>query len=325
MLVAGSDDGAYRITDLDGESSAEKVLDSGRVMRVRELAGVDGVFAATETGLYHSPDAEDWRRLDTPREQVYAVAADPRGNRLYAGTRPAAVYVTEDPPDGGGATDPEWRELEGFQKLPSREEWRLPRHENLAQVRSLRVHPDAPDRLVAGVEVGGVHVGHDGGETWEERRGAVHDDVHQLHVVDSEEFLASTGFGLYRTTDAGRTWHRLDDGVEGRYFRMAYSADGVLYASGAGGPSSNWAGGADAGLFECHDGETLTRVESPCPDEVVVGWTQVDGDVVGATHRGNLLRRRDGEWRWVGSVPVPGEVTGRYVPLCEFRATGISR
>lgn len=54
--------------------------------------------------------------------------------------------------------------------LPSREEWRLPRNENLAQVRDVHVPDQHLERVVAGVEVGGVHLSDDGGETWTERR-----------------------------------------------------------------------------------------------------------------------------------------------------------
>lgn len=58
-----------------------------------------------------------------------------------------------------------WRELEGFQELPSREEWFTPRHRNKAHVRSLDTHPDTPDRVIAGVKIGGVHPSDDHGET----------------------------------------------------------------------------------------------------------------------------------------------------------------
>ncbi|MFC7197350.1 glycosyl hydrolase [Halosimplex aquaticum] len=177
MLLAGSDDGVYRLPDLDGsaERTAEQELWSGRVVRLRQFDAIDGVFAASTTALCHSPDGETWIGLGVPREQTYAVGALPDG-RLYAGTRPAHVYAGEfEYGARAGPTDDvgpfvDWVECEGFQDLPARDEWRLPRHENLAQVRDLHHDPAAPERLVAGVEVGGVHVSDDRGETWEERR-----------------------------------------------------------------------------------------------------------------------------------------------------------
>lgn len=97
-----------------------------------------------------------------PREEVFSVVVNPDGDRLYAGTHPAHLYVSTD----DGET---WTELEGLQDLPSREEWHTPRHRNETHIRSLGVHPDAPERVIAGVEVGGVHVSEDDGETWTER------------------------------------------------------------------------------------------------------------------------------------------------------------
>ncbi|WP_158059263.1 WD40/YVTN/BNR-like repeat-containing protein [Halorussus halophilus] len=321
MLVAGSDDGVYQLRGVleSGKTTAEKVLDAGRVMRVRQFDAVDGLFVTSETGLYHSHHGDEWTNLAVPEEHVYAVAVDPTGERVYAGTRPAHLYVSDTVQPVGGAVgdDAEWRELESFQALPSRDEWRLPRHENLAQVRSLCTHPDAPDRVVAGVEVGGVHLSDDGGERWEERRQDVHDDIHHLHLAGPDEFVAATGFGLYRSTDAGQSWTRLDDGDDHRYFREAFTHDGVIYAGGAHGSSSTWNEESGYALFEYRDG-CLQAVEYPVPDEVPLGWCTVDERVVTATHRGTLLRRSATGWERVGTVPTPGEVGGRYLPLSWF-------
>ncbi|WP_436929227.1 WD40/YVTN/BNR-like repeat-containing protein [Halosimplex halobium] len=343
MLLAGSDDGVYRFSDLDGpaDRTAERTLASGRVMRLRTFDGLDGgfarersetssdssdgAFAATTTGLFHSPDGETWVDLGVPTEAVYSVGALP-GGRLYAGTRPARVYAGEfegvdagESDDGGPAV--EWRECEGFQRLPSREEWRLPRHDDLAQVRDLHHDPADPDRLVAGVEVGGVHGSDDGGETWAELRGddaagdVVDDDIHELHVAGPGEYVAATGFGLFRTTDAGASWTRLDGGVDQRYFRTAFSLDGTVYAGGALANSATWDDpDADPELFAVRDG-AVEAVEFPPADETVTGMTAAGGDLVVATHRGSVLVRHGGEWTAVGELPVPGDLTGRYTPV----------
>ena len=317
MLIVGSDDGVYRMSGIESSesSNAEKAHDTGRVKRVRAFEGIEGVFAATETGLYHSPDGGTWTDLAVPTEKVYAVGASPDGARLYAGTRPARVYVARTD-DGVSNGDLEWRELDGFRELPSRDEWRLPRHENLAQVRDVHVHPAAPDRVVAGVEVGGVHVSDDQGTTWTERRDGVDDDIHELHLVGEDEFVAATGFGLFRSTDAGRSWTRLDESYEQRYFRAAFSVDGDVYAAGALASSSTWNDAdADPELFVCYDGETVEPVEHPCPGETVTGMTAIDGRVVAGTHRGTVLIQRSGDWVVDGSFPVSDDVTGRYTPL----------
>ncbi len=191
-------------------------------MRLTQFEAIRGIFAATQTGLYRRLDGE-WKNLEVPREQVYPVGAT-RVGRLFAGTRPAAVYTT------APADDETWEECDGLQKLPSRGEWRLPRHENLAQIRDVHVdpgHPSVSSRIVVGVEVGGIHCSEDGGETWFERHEGVANDIHELHIVGSGEYVAATGRGPYRSSDPGQSWTRLDTSIEQSYFRAVHEHDGV--------------------------------------------------------------------------------------------------
>lgn len=320
MLIAGSDDGVYRATGVDAPrtTTAEKALDDERVYRVRQFDTVAGVFAASTSGLYHSPDGHEWARVPIPVDEAYAVSADPAGERLYLGTRPSSVFVA-DVGTGLPTDDGQWTELDSFRDLREQSDWGLERHDWISQVRSIQTHPDAPDRLVVGVEVGGIHVSEDRGETWTDRsiRGfeAPHtDDIHHLALADSETIIASTGSGLYRSRDVGRTWTRLDTDVSQRYFREAFAHEGVVYAGAAPGPSPTWDEGGHA-LLEFHDGYPLQTVTSPRPDEHAIGWCATDETVLTATHRGTILRRRLGNWEVAGSVPTPGELRGRYLPL----------
>lgn len=324
MLVVGTADGAYRVRGVRdaGDVTVEKGLDASRVERVRWVDAVDGVFAASSDGLCFSTDGREWTDLGVPVDPVWAVAVSPDGERVYAGTVPTHVYAAAVPEAGLQSGRVEWHEVDGFRDLPSRDEWGVPRHDGNARVRDLCVHRDSPERLVAGVEPGGVHVSPDGGETWTERRDGVHEDVHSLHAVGDGEYVAATGRGLYRTTNAGRTWTRLDADVEQRYFRTVYEHDGVLYASGACvPPSDRWeTPAADPALFACRDGESLERVDSPRPTEVVVGWTTTNGVLVGATHRGTLLRQHGDSFVVAGAVPTTDTIPGCYYDLASVDA-----
>src|SRR5699024_1044070 len=144
-------------------------------LRLRRFG--DEVFAATRSGLFHSADrGESWTNLNVRRQEVYSVFLNTQNNKLYAGTHPAHPYVSED-------HGKSWRELTGLQDLPSRDSWRLPRHRNEAHIRSINVPPDAPERIIVGIEVGGVHVSEDGGRTWMERRDGLHDDIHHISMT----------------------------------------------------------------------------------------------------------------------------------------------
>lgn len=316
MLLVGSDDGVYHALGL-GEANlteTEKVLDSGRVMRLRQFEKINGVFAATRTGLYQLHDGTEWTNADVPQQKVYSVGTTGSSNYLYAGTRPAHIFAAE----LTDTADLVWDELDGFQELPSRDEWRLPRHDNLAQVRDLHADPGVPDRLVAGVEVGGVHLSNDGGESWAERSESVDDDIHELHVVGSEEYVAATGHGLYRTTDAGKAWERLDQAVPQSYFRSVFSIKGTIYASGALSNSSTWDDDdADPALFRYQD-ESLNSIDISQEGETVTGMTEVGDNLVVATHRGNLYAESVERWSNIGTFPVVGELTGRYTPITSY-------
>jgi len=299
-LLIGTRDGVFRTSGASFEE-ARQVLDCGRVLRVRRADATDGALAATQTGLFHSTRGGTWTNLGVPLSEVYSATFSPDRDRLYAGTHPAHVYVSTD----SGAS---WRDLVGFQDLPSRERWHTPRHRGEAHVRSLGVHPDAPERVVVGVEVGGVHVSEDRGRTWEERRTGVQDDVHHLLVLGVDEYVASTGGGLYRTRDVGLTWTRLDDDLPHTYFREAYDHAGVLYAAAARSPPPTWGGerGADAAIYESTDGgDTFERRDAPVsPREFVLAWTELDGQVVAGTNEGTVLvRADDGTWEQTGRVP----------------------
>ncbi|WP_247730822.1 glycosyl hydrolase [Halovivax limisalsi] len=329
MLYAGSTDGVYRITGIaDGASVAtDRVLASGSVYRLASVAfdGRRGLLAAGESGLVHSWNGREWTELPVPRDAVYAVAVSPSGGRLYAGTRPSGCFVAD--VDSSLPTDAaDWDPVAGFRRLAEREDWGIPRHDGISQVRSLETHPDAPNRLIAGVEVGGVHVSEDGGETWTARRidgfDAPHtDDVHHLAPADAETIVASTGSGLFRSTDVGRTWTRLDTGVSQRYARESIVHEGAVYAGLAPSSSTSWNEDDGHGLFVARDGsDSLEPIDAPAADEVVVGWGVVDGDLLAATHQGTLLARRAGDWSIAGQLPTPDAALARYLPLADHPA-----
>src|SRR5699024_4286697 len=292
--------GVYQgpIDDIDG---AVKVLDTKQVLRLRRFD--DEVFAATRSGLFRLADrGTTWTSLDVPRQEVYSVFLDTQNNKLYAGTHPAHLYVSED-------HGKSWHELTGLQDLPSRDSWKLPRHRNEAHIRSICAHPDAPQRIIVGIEVGGVHVSEDGGKAWTERRDGLHDDIHHVLIVGAAEYVASTG-GLYRTRDAGRSWTRLDKNVDHSYFREAFVSGGKLYAAAARSAPPSWQGqrGADAAPFESTDGGGhFTAISYPGqPADFVLAWAAPTKDaehVIAGTRGGRILRRVSDGWSQIGSIP----------------------
>lgn len=269
-LVAGTLDGAYRVSTADG--TAERTTEA-TVYRVH--AGPDGgVLAGTEEGVLHSADGHEWARRGDLRAGIRAVlTAD---DAWYAGGDAATVYRSDDCGDT-------WTACGGIDALADRERWRDRAPGDDAVVRTLAT---VGGTLLAGIETGGVLASPDGGDTWLDRSDGIHDDVHHL-LVDDGTVLAACGNGCYRSIDAGRSWRRLD--VDFRdfwfnYHREAARHDGA-YHLGANGWGPEAPGGR---LFElpvdADDGRESAVVPYPGEDEAFpVGWARADGTLYAGT------------------------------------------
>ena len=137
---------------------------------------------------------------------------------LYAGVAEAGLFVSRD----GGDT---WSEVEGLAAHETRPRWQ-PGAGGLC-CHSVLVHPDDPDRLWVGVSAVGVLRTDDGGASWslcnaglevaapDERHDGLGSCVHRLvqDPTDPDRLYQQNHRGVYRSTDAGDTWERLDDGL----------------------------------------------------------------------------------------------------------------
>jgi hypothetical protein len=303
-LLIGTPAGLYRGTP----EEAERTLGAA-VNRVRTFDGV--ALAATDDGLYRSTDGTSWDQVDIYGREVVSVLSVPGGDRTYVGTMPAGIYYT----DNGER----WRRCDALEDLPSRERWRRRARRGDAQVRTLAAHPDTPERVFAGVESGGVLVSEDRGDTWRECSLGVHDDVHHLLAVDADTYVAATGNGLYRTTDAGETWLRLDTDHRDfwyDYHRESIVHEGTFYTAAFAigrqdldelGALYEGAVTADARSFDRvgHPGDHEAFVTSFAADEtgLLAGTMRVRN---GFERRqpARILRREADGWRAIGTVPA---------------------
>lgn len=298
-LLVGTRDGVW-LADLAAGTEPERVCDAGKAYDLARTA--DGCLAASRTGLYRSGGAgEDWEGLDLPESHVTATSATPDGGRLFAGTRSARVFASDD----DGAT---WRELSGFSNLPSRDSWWNP--DVPPHVRTLETIPSVPDRVLAGVDGGGVHVSDDRGETWSERCTAVSAFVHHICPLGREEWVVAGDAGLFRTRDGGEWWDYLyGDDMYHRYFRGVVADGHVVYSGGARSHPPVWTGelGADAALYRLDLSERDPEFAlEPYPDEprdMVLSGTLLDGVPVAGTHLGKLLARENGTWETLAHLP----------------------
>ena len=320
VLLIGTRDGLFRTTNPT----------AGQLEHVREeTTGVTGtqsdVFAYSSDCLYRSSDSgKSWTAVDIPdSDRITAVETNPVTDDVYLATYPPArLYVSAD----SGET---WQQLGSFPDLPSVTVWKAKQQEfnSLREaggmIKDVTVHPDAPDRLIAGVELAGAFVSSDDGSTWEHRSQGLHSDVHTIiPLTRRDEYIAACGSGLYRTENAGQSWARVDTSYTyffHTYFHAALLYDDVVYTAAATGPPPTWRGkhGAETVLFESHnDADTLNRVAYPGePNEYIMAFTAFNGQVIagtvaqsldeGGTTRARLLQREDtGNWRTLTHIPA---------------------
>ena len=132
----------------------------------RVLVGTrDGVMVSDDTGA-------DWERVELPEADVFSVAIGAADGAVYAGTEPSHLFVAR---EGGG-----WSELEALQEIPSRPSWSFPPRPWTHHVRWIAPDPHRPERLLVGIELGGMMLSEDAGAGFSDHRPGAKRDTHGL-------------------------------------------------------------------------------------------------------------------------------------------------
>src|SRR3954468_21127152 len=134
------------------------VLEGHRLQCVAAAGG--RVLAGTlGGGVLRSDDAgATWDRVELPEADVFSVAISAADGTLYAGTEPSRLFAARD----GGP----WSELAALQDVPSRPRWSFPPRPWPPPGGGTRPAPPRADRLLVGIELGGVLASEDGGATF---------------------------------------------------------------------------------------------------------------------------------------------------------------
>ena len=218
-IYVGMHDGVCAVTSQDGGSSWQQGPATALPHAAARLAASPAdpgraYLAAYEAGVYRTDDGgRTWTHLVSyPSPYAHSVLAHPvEADTLYVGSEPATVYVSRD----GGET---WSELEGFTQVPESVDWSFHSPTRDSHVRDLRVAPNDPSRLYAGIEVGGMVRSGDGGQNWKQLPG-LNDDIHCVALSDArpQSVYVATARAPYRSSDGGDSWELINSGLERRY------------------------------------------------------------------------------------------------------------
>ena len=222
-LYAATGDAVAQIDSLDGERVvvSQNLEGRGAMSLAVDPRDPERIFVGTfDRGVYRSRDGGGvWESVGAgmANARVLSIAISPceRVNGLsvvYAGTEPSDVLRSED----DGAT---WRGAPALTALPSAPTWSFPPRPWTHHTRWIALHPTDPTTIYAGIELGGVMVTRDGGETWEDRKLGSQYDAHALatHPAAPNRVYEAAGGGVAISDDAGRTWRAVDDGMDRHY------------------------------------------------------------------------------------------------------------
>ncbi len=204
-------------------------------------------------------EGRTWRNIATPKYPAYAElsAGKPaklqsvwafahthtpqNGLRLYAGTEPGGLFFSDD--EGAG-----WQLVEGLWAHPSRQQHWFGggRGKNTPGIHSIAFDPKNPAHGYVGISCAGVFETTDAGQQWQPRNkglradflpdpyAEVGHDPHRLLMTntDSAVLWQQSHYGVFRSTDAGASWHDISDPSQqiGYGFALAVSETSALEA-----------------------------------------------------------------------------------------------
>jgi photosystem II stability/assembly factor-like uncharacterized protein len=313
-VYACTRDRLLRLERADGGGwSAAVALESERLQCV--AARGDAVLAGTLGGgvLTSADGGASWERTQLPEADVLSVAIGAADGARYAGTEPSRVFVARD----GGA----WSELEALQDVPSKPRWSFPPRPWTHHVRWIAPDPHRPERLLVGIELGGVMASEDAGATFSDHRPGAKRDVHCLawHPVAEGRAYQAAGDGAARSRDGGRTWEAADAGRDLPYC-WALAVDPAdperWYVSAASGPGAAHRGRDARGRLYRRTGADGGRWAplAPLSDAMPYALAAVDGAVLAGMSDGRILASADHGDSWT-EVELPARPDGPILAL----------
>ena len=239
--------------------------------------------------------------------QIMSVAVSPmnggkRFNRVYAGTEPSALYISN---DGGDS----WERLEALNDLPSSKTWSFPPRPWTHHVRWIEPDATNPDYLFVAIEAGALVRSHNGGKTWIDRVKGGPYDTHTLctHPKAPKRLFSSAGDGYFESFDYGETWSKAIEGLRHGYLvgiAVDFGNPDAVVVSASNGPFRSFSSDdAETYLYrkDLNNGNDWKMVSKGLPEpngttiSILEPNQKVPGEIYAANNRGIFISIDSGE------------------------------
>ncbi len=207
-LIVGTKEGVVFMKRETGSSDWKidhRALTDKHIHAIIEEPVSGTIFAgATQGGVFASEDGgQNWEIRDDGISQndIYSLAwsQDSGVTRIFAGTQPAHLFSSDD-------LGHHWTELPALRSVDT-SQWFFPGPPHIAHTKHINFHPNDPNTLFIGIEVGGLQKSVDGGKTFHTILG-MDADVHRtvFNPLNPDRIYITGGDGLYVTSDGGNNW-----------------------------------------------------------------------------------------------------------------------
>jgi hypothetical protein len=238
-----------------------------------------------------------------PENSIFSVAISAADEVMYAGTEPSRLFVSRN-----GEC---WSELQALQDIPSREHWRFPPRPWTHHVRWIAPDPHHGERLLVGIELGGLMYSDDAGATFSDHRPGAKRDVHSLtwHPRLDGWVYQAAGDGAAFSRDGGLSWEAADAGRDLRYC-WAVAVDPTdadsWYVSAASGPRAAHSGQDSRGRLYRWNGSAFKPLALP-DDAMPYALAASDDELIAGMADGRILHSGDrgGSWGDTGVKAAP--------------------
>jgi photosystem II stability/assembly factor-like uncharacterized protein len=182
------------------------------------IAEADLILVGTQKGIYRSQDSGlSWEGDNSSLSQYHIRWLDKNTETgiCFAGTEPASIFYSID-------KGRHWNTCPEVAEMRQLYGWSLPYSPEAGCVRGFAFNRH---QVFAAVEVGGVLLSNDDGRSWQlvegsgglpdhkSQEGRIHPDVHSIATSFQSQLpclvIAPTGGGLYRSSDAGKSWKQI--------------------------------------------------------------------------------------------------------------------